>query len=86
MIRMLEEKIQEVILVDFDSARIADLHALAKKLDLSVISLEQLQAVLEKESQPALVCGSLYFTAEVLKMFSRQEQRMASVLRKRQKK
>lgn len=74
MIRMLEEKIPEVILVDFDSARIADLHALAKKLDLSVITLKHLQTVLEKESQPALVCGSLYFTAEVLKMFSRRKE------------
>lgn len=68
MIELLQKKIPEVVLVDFDCARKADLHQLAEELLLECVSLEQMMEALKKsQAETALACGSLYFVGEILK-------------------
>lgn len=68
MIQLLKEKIDRIILVEFESTRLADLHELAAAEKLTLIPFEKLKTRLDLETEPTLVCGSLYFVAEVLRM------------------
>lgn len=68
MIETLKEKIDRIILVEFESTRLADLHELAREEKLCRIPFSQLKTRLDLETEPTLVCGSLYFVAEVLRM------------------
>lgn len=68
MIKTLKGKIDRIILVEFESSRLADLHELAAEGNLKLIPFDQLKTRLDLETEPALVCGSLYFVAEVLRM------------------
>lgn len=66
MIALLQTKIKRIILVHFDSYRLADLQALSNQFHLPVISTAQMYEQLSGLNQPALICGSLYFAGEVL--------------------
>lgn len=72
MIRMLEQKIKTVTLVDFDTPRLADLHELAKKLNLKVCSCSEMLERLKKTAQNTLICGSLYFVGDLLRDFQEE--------------
>lgn len=67
MIERLKEKVPELILVDFDSYRLADLNTLAERHGLKTVSLEQMMEELKETDKDTLICGSLYFAGEVLK-------------------
>jgi dihydrofolate synthase/folylpolyglutamate synthase len=60
-----------ITLVSFESNRLADLDSLSKKYNLNCIDMDTLLENLNTRDRSALVCGSLYFTAEVLKGFKR---------------
>lgn len=68
MIETLQTITPNVTLVSFENHRLADLKALCEANHLPLISLEDLEKTLRFISKPTLVCGSLYFAGEVLKM------------------
>ncbi len=66
MIERLSDLDARLVLVHFDTYRLADLEALAQNYACEVISFDDLFGQLAKTRQPALICGSLYFAGAVL--------------------
>lgn len=65
MIGLLQSLSPEILLVSFDSSRLADVCALSRRYSLPLLSLDEMMERLD-EPISTLVCGSLYFCAEVL--------------------
>lgn len=66
MLNQLEALHAQIRLVHFDTPRLADLETLARANGLQVVSLDQMKEELTSQSQPVLICGSLYFASQVL--------------------
>ncbi|MBF0578223.1 folylpolyglutamate synthase/dihydrofolate synthase [Erysipelotrichaceae bacterium RD49] len=66
MIERLSDLNAELILVHFDTYRLADLEVLAQKYNCDILSFEDLFVRLARTKRPALICGSLYFAGAVL--------------------
>ena len=66
MIELLKTLKAPITLVDFESDRLYPL----KNLGLPILSMDALKKRLQETHEPSLVCGSLYFVAEVMKYFS----------------
>ncbi len=69
MIELLQTIAPNITLVSFESTRLADLKALGEINHLPIITLEDLKKGLFSTSQSTLVCGSLYFAGEILKLY-----------------
>lgn len=67
MLELLAEKVKAIILVDFETQRKADLHRLHEKYGYPIVTLAGMAEQLTHTSRSTLICGSLYFAAEVLK-------------------
>ena len=67
MIELLKTLKAPITLVDFESDRLYPL----KNLGLPILSMNALKKRLQETHEPSLVCGSLYFVAEVMKQFNR---------------
>lgn len=67
MIELLKTLKAPITLVDFESDRLYPL----KNLGLLILSMDALKKRLQETHEPSLVCGSLYFVAEVMKQFNR---------------
>ena len=66
MIERLQDLHAHIVLVHFDTYRLADLESLAAKYNCPVISFDALMKELMQAKEPALICGSLYFAGAVL--------------------
>lgn len=66
MIELLQTLGATITLVQFSSERLYPL----EKLELEIISIDTMKKRLHSTHERALVCGSLYFVGEVLKMFN----------------
>lgn len=66
MIQKLQEKIRKIVLVTFDSYRLADVEEIAARLGLELVSFEKMMDSLHETEKKALLCGSLYFVGDVL--------------------
>lgn len=64
MISMLQMLGCPITLVDFDSYRLYPL----EDLELPIISMEQLDTIIKTTQSSILLCGSLYFVGDILKM------------------
>lgn len=69
MIELLKKKVPSIILVDFDTPRIAELIDLSTQCSLPVCSYETMLENLKKTDQNTLICGSLYFVGDLLRDF-----------------
>lgn len=69
MIETLQTITPNITLVSFESSRLADLQALCEKYQLPCLNLETLHQELAQTTKSTLVCGSLYFAGEILKMY-----------------
>lgn len=67
MIRLLQNVCPHVVLVEFESERLADLKELASQAGLSLISFDQMIKTLKTTRENCVVCGSLYFAGDMLK-------------------
>lgn len=72
MIADLRALTEKIILVEFESGRLADLQQLGREEQLEVIDFDTMCRRIEKTEKPMLVCGSLYFAAEVLRFAEEQ--------------
>ncbi len=66
MIERLQDLHAHIVLVHFDTYRLADLESLAAKYNCPVIPFDALMKELMQAKEPALICGSLYFAGAVL--------------------
>lgn len=71
MLEELKTISSSITLVSFESHRLADLQELALYNGLHVISLEELVEVLTTTRKRTLICGSLYFAGDVLKIWEK---------------
>ena len=73
MIRELQTVCREIVLVDFDNYRMADLQQLAWETGLETVSFDQMMEELKDIKKNTLVCGSLYFAGELLSRLQERE-------------
>lgn len=66
MIERLQDLHAPIVLVHFDTYRLADLESVAAQYNCPIISFDDLMKDLTQAKEPALICGSLYFAGAVL--------------------
>lgn len=70
MIQALQKLNCPITLVNFECYRLADLESLHEKYSLPIVEMDAFIKELKNTKTSSLVCGSLYFTGEVLKRWN----------------
>lgn len=70
---------QSITLVSFESYRLADLEKLSLECNLPIISWEYFVETLETTREKTLICGSLYFAGDVLKIWKEMKQKVKEI-------
>lgn len=70
MIRTLQTLGTSIHLVRFENERLAELEMLAGEFSLPLLSFDEMISSLKNTDRSSLICGSLYFAGEVLKVFT----------------
>lgn len=68
MIERLKKLCPQITLVEFESGRKGDLKGMSEVEHLPLVSFDEMIEEIRTVQKPVLVCGSLYFIAEVLKV------------------